>query len=187
MHPPVCIGSGPVGATCRCRHFPWASFARPDGGGHLQWVSSPLCCLRVVSSAEMTPPSSAFTSSGKVSQSPWASQLLHHRIRYSLGGAVPDVRTCHCVSCPFQQMQTDPRLTDSSITRDPAPGPALLRVLSTCRPQGSLLGSPKASRQLRARKQVGCEPPCCPRSPGRKVSISEAGTEPGSVLPGQVP
>ncbi|XP_060009713.1 uncharacterized protein LOC132523168 [Lagenorhynchus albirostris] len=62
-------------------------------------------------------------------------------------------------------MQTD---QDSSITRDPAPGPALLRVLSTCRPQGSLLGSPKASRQLRARKQVGHEPPCCPRSPGRK-------------------
>lgn len=47
---PTCLcGEWAGWGHCRCRHFPWASFARPDGGGPLQWVSSPLCCLRVVS------------------------------------------------------------------------------------------------------------------------------------------
>lgn len=66
--------------------------------------------------------------------------------------------------------------------RGSAQGPALLWVLSTCRPQRSLLGSPKASWQLRARARVGCEPLCCPRGPRRRVSIPEAGAEAGECV-----
>lgn len=43
----------------------------------------------------------------------------------------------------------------------------------------SLLGSPEPSGQLGARVRVGCEPPCCLRGLGRRVSTPEAGIEPG--------
>lgn len=153
VHPPVCVGSGPVGATCRCRHFPWASFARPDGGGplvpcipgHLQWVSSPLCCLRVVSSAEMTPPSSAFTSSGKVSQSPWASQLLHHRT-VLLGRCGPGCKDLSLCVLPLPTDADGPTANKQlrnagPCTRPcPAEGPVHLSptVVTPWKPQGLL-------------------------------------------------